>query len=226
MQLPTDSLDRPNLSGDLVRAVRAMIVDGRLAAGERINEVHLAASLKVSRTPLREALSRLAAEDAIEVLPRRGYFVRPLTSEELEQLYDVRPILDPAALRLAGIPPATVLSQLTMINAAIEAETDPEKLIALDDLWHLELLRHCPNRVLVGMIEQVMLRTRRYELALMRERPTVQRAVDHHAAITAALRRGDLTAACAALKANMTHGREPIFAWLRQREAAAARQES
>lgn len=218
MQLQPDAFDRPNISGDLVRMVRSMIIDGRLAAGERINEVHLAAALKVSRTPLREALSRLQAEDAIELAPRRGYFVRPLTTAELEQLYDVRPILDPEALRLAGLPPQTVLMQLDLLNAAIAAEDDPEKLIALDDLWHLELLRHCPNRVLVGMIEQLMLRTRRYELALMRERPSVEKAVDHHASISAALRRGDLKTACAQLKANMTHGREPILAWLRERE--------
>ena len=217
MQLHPEAFDRPNLSEDVVRAVRAMIVDGRLTAGERINEVHLAAALKVSRTPLREALSRLVSEGAVEAVPRKGYFVKPLSVAELEQLYDVRPLLDPEALRLAGIPTEKQLVVLEDINRRIEAGTDPEQTIALDDLWHLTLLQGCPNRVLVGMIEQIMLRTRRYELALMRERTNVEKATLHHAHIVAALRRGDLDAACAELKSNMTHGREPILAWLRDR---------
>ena len=81
-----------------------MILDGRLPAGERINEVRLAAQLGVSRTPLREALARLANEGALRDEPRRGYFVKPLTGEEVRAIYPIRAILDPAALRLAGIP--------------------------------------------------------------------------------------------------------------------------
>lgn len=219
MQFEPDAFERPNLSEDLVRTVRAMIVDGRLAAGERINEVHLAAQLKVSRTPLREALSRLVAEDAVEAVPRRGYFVMPLSVDELDQLYDVRPLLDPEALRLGGVPPEKTLARLELINRRLEAETDPEKRIGLDDLWHLELLGGCPNRVLLGMIEQIMLRTRRYELALMRERANVERAQQHHQRIVAFLRAGDLEAACAELKTNMTHGKAPIMAWLKGRLA-------
>jgi DNA-binding GntR family transcriptional regulator len=222
MQFEPDAFDRPNISDGLVRAVRAMIVDGRLAAGERINEVHLAASLKVSRTPLREALSRLTAEDAVHAVPRRGFFVKALSVSELEQLYDVRPMLDPEALRLSGLPSAKVIDGLEVINQQIARETDPEGIIEMDDLWHVALLRRCPNQVLVGMIQQLMMRTRRYELALMRDRPSAERATGRHEAIIAALRAGDLEAACAELKANMTHGREPIIAWLKNRLARAA----
>src|SRR5262245_36973472 len=104
MQQALSQLDRPNISDVLATALRDMIVDGRLPAGERINEVHLAARLQVSRTPLREALGRLVAEGALTSVPRIGYFVCPLTLDEFEQLYPIRAILDPEALRLAGIP--------------------------------------------------------------------------------------------------------------------------
>src|SRR5688572_10990022 len=95
---------RDNLSGALVTKLRHMIVDGTLPAGGRLNEVHLAQQLGVSRTPLREALTRLAQEGALTSLPRIGWFVRPLTVEELEQIYPIRALLDPEALRLAGLP--------------------------------------------------------------------------------------------------------------------------
>ena len=217
MQMQPSGLGRANISDDVAAAVRAMIVDGRLAAGARINEVHLAAALGVSRTPLREALNRLAAEGAVESVPRRGVFVAPLSVEELDQLYTIRPLLDPEALRLAGVPAAADLDRLDALNARIERERDPERLIDLDDAWHLLLLKACPNRVLVGLIEQIMRRTRRYELAFMRDRRNVDNAAQHHRHIVDALRRGDLATACAELLANMQHGHAPIVAWLRER---------
>lgn len=215
-------LARANVSEAVASAVRAMIVDGRLADGERINEVRLAEGLGVSRTPLREALSRLAAEGALTSTPNIGFAVRPLTVEEFEQVYGIRPILDPAALALAGLPSPARLARLEALNRALANAVDAEAAIALDDRWHLELIGACPNKVLIEMIESIVLRTRRYELALLRERPNRQRASDDHDRIMAALRAGDLSEACAALKHNMQSGREPILAWLTARASAEA----
>jgi hypothetical protein len=106
------ALVRPNLSGPVADRLREMIVDNRLQAGERINEVHLSARLGVSRTPLREALIRLEAEGALASFPRSGFFVRPLTLAEFEQIYPMRALLDPEALRLAGLPSPKRLERL------------------------------------------------------------------------------------------------------------------
>jgi len=211
------ALKRTNVSEQVAEAVRAMIVDGRLAEGERINEVHLSSALGVSRTPLREALGRLAVEGALTSTPNVGYFVRPLTLDEFEDVYGVRPILDPEALRLAGLPSPPRLARLVALNQDLAKARTPEEAIALDDAWHLELLAGCPNRLLLELIENVILRTRRYELALMRETRNVLNATHEHEAILAALGAGDLEAACRALKRNMQSGREPILAWLRAR---------
>jgi len=219
MQTSSPLLARDNLSDALAVELRNMIVDGRLAEGERINEVHLAQRLGVSRTPLREALARLAHEGALRAVPRIGYFVRPLTLEELGQIYPIRPLLDPEALRLAGLPSAERMQRLRDLNAQIVAARDADTVIGLDDAWHLALIGACPNRVLIELIEQFIRRTRRYEIALMRERENVLVAGDTHEAIMAALDRRDLEAACAALKTNLQTGFEPIAAWLRAREA-------
>ena len=69
------------------------------------------------------------------------------------------------------------------------------------------------------MIRNIVLRTRRYELALMRETSNVRTATGDHEEILTALRAGDLQGACAALKRNMQSGREPIIDWLRSRRA-------
>ena len=217
--MQSDAIQRGNISEAAADTVRAMIVDGRLAAGDRINEVRLAQQLGVSRTPLREALSGLAAEGALSSVPRIGYFVRPLTLDEFEQIYDIRPLLDPEALRLAGVPDEKRIARLEKLNADL-ARAKGLRAIEIDDAWHIELIAGCPNRVLIEMIENMIVRTRRYELALMREQKNVDVATQDHDRIVAALRAGDLKAACDALKQNMQSGREPIVAWLKQRARA------
>jgi DNA-binding GntR family transcriptional regulator len=212
-------LPRENLSDEAARLVRTMILDGRLAAGARINEVHLAARLGISRTPLREALSGLEREGALSSVPRLGWFVRPLTIEEFRQVYAIRPLLDPEALRLAGLPSGDRLAALRRLNLRLRAERDPDAIIALDDEWHRLLVASCPNKVLLDLIDQFIRRTRRYEIALMRERRNVAAAAATHDEIVDALGRGDLAAGCAALRANLEAGFAPIAAWLAERES-------
>ena len=210
---------RDNLSGELVGTLRNMIIDGALAAGERINEVHLATRLGVSRTPLREALARLGQEGALISQPRIGWFVRPLTLDELEQIYPMRPLLDPEALRLGGLPTLERLAALRGLNRRLAAERDADAAIALDDEWHLLLIDACPNRELIDLIKHYIRRTRRYEIALMRERSNIAGAGVAHEAILAALETGDLAAACEGLRRNLQTGFDPIADWLREREA-------
>ncbi len=205
------------MSAQAACEVRRMIVHGELGDGARINEVRLAAELGVSRTPLREGLVQLVAERVVRMEPRHGFFVAPFTIAEFEQLYDIRPLLDPEALRLAGIPSPANLNRLDKINHRLLAAKTPQVAIDLDDEWHLELLAACPNRVLVELIQQIIGRTRCYEYALFRETRNVWTASNEHELIVAALRRGDLVSACSLLQQNMQSGKAPIVAWLTNR---------
>jgi DNA-binding GntR family transcriptional regulator len=213
-----ESFTRQNLSEELANRVRQMVVDGILPAGARINEVHLARELGVSRTPLREAVARLVREGTLISAPRIGAFAKPLTIEEFDQIYSIRTLLDPEALRLAGLPSHQQLERLKRLNARIETAADPDRTIDLDDEWHLLLIERCPNKVLLELIRDFMRRTRRYELALMRERQQIDIAIGTHNDIIAELRGGKLGRACEILKRNMQAGAEPIRRWLIEKE--------
>lgn len=212
---------RDNLATDLADTLRQSIVDGQLATGDRINEVELAASLGVSRTPLREALYRLVAERLVESRPRLGFYVREIGPRELADVYGIRAILDPAALEAAGLPDPDRLDRLTAINDRIrEAADDPERIIDLDDAWHLELLQGCPNRALVDLIREFMRRTRPLERAYVRDRGNVRTTVRIHDQILDALRAGDLDGAVGLVRENMRVGLSPILEWLEERGRA------
>lgn len=212
-------LVRDNISDAITIELRNMIVDGRLPDGERINEVHLSQQLGVSRTPLREALARLAQEGTLKGVPRIGYFVRALNLEEFKQIYAIRPLLDPEALRLAGVPSTDRLESLRQLNGKMEKARDADTIISLDDEFHLELIADCPNIVLLDLIKQFMQRTRRYEIALMREQKNVSVSCGTHKSIVAALSRRNIETACAALRTNLQTGYDPIASWLQARES-------
>ncbi|MEO0424654.1 MAG: GntR family transcriptional regulator [Pseudomonadota bacterium] len=206
---------RTNIADELETEVRGRIVDGQLPPGDRLNEVHLAEELHISRTPLREALTRLAGQGLIDVIPRRGFFVRPLTSREAREIYPIRPLLDPAALRAAGIPPRPVLRQLRALDAQLrQALPDVAAVVDADEAWHRALLAHCSNQHLLNLIEHHMTLTRRYELAWFRCHDAVPTASDEHEQVVRALEAGDLDAACDHLHRNLTTSLDPLCEWL------------
>jgi DNA-binding GntR family transcriptional regulator len=160
----------------------------------------------------------LTAEGTVNTIPRRGFFIRSLEVEEFENLYAIRALLDTEALRLGGIPDATRLRRLEELNTKLARARTASRRIELDNKWHLELIGGCPNRVLVDLVRQFVQRTRRYEMALLREQQNAQITLAEHKEILAALRAGNLQRACAALRQNMHSGREPIIRWLERRQ--------
>lgn len=207
-------INRSNISANVADQIRDMIANGTLPADSRVNEVHLSEQLGVSRTPLREALAALVSEGALENRPRKGNFVRPLTREEFESIYGIRPILDIEALRLSGIPEREDLDQLAELNEKMRGAKSALTRIARDDDWHLLLVQNCGNQVLLDLIRQFIFRTRRYEIAYLRSSNNASTAYDEHLVIIRALRNGDLSGAIDGLRQNLTSGMGPVLDWL------------
>lgn len=87
---------------EVTRAIRGGILDGSYPGGARMNEIDLATALGVSRTPIRGALSTLAAEGLLDYTPNSGYIVRSYTARDIADIYTVRAELDGLATRLAA----------------------------------------------------------------------------------------------------------------------------
>lgn len=83
--------------------MKESILGGKYKPGDRLNETELAESLGVSRSPIREAIQRLAMERLVELVPRRGVFVAKLTLEMVEELFELREVLEIKSAELAAI---------------------------------------------------------------------------------------------------------------------------
>ena len=106
-------------------AIRGAITSGDLPAGTRLREEDLSSRIGVSRTPVREALRRLAAEGIVEFLPNRGAHVASWTDTELEEIFELRSLLEShAAARAATRIDEGALDRLGELAQAMEARLD------------------------------------------------------------------------------------------------------
>jgi DNA-binding GntR family transcriptional regulator len=142
--------ERVNLAEHIYATVKAEMDDFRLVPGDRFSEGELSQRLGVSRTPVREALFRLRNEGYLDVEPKSGWSVRPIDFGRLEQLYDLRIVLELASVaRLCAHtgPPPPELEQLKSIWLVPAAErlADGREVGMLDEAFHATLVRAAGN---------------------------------------------------------------------------------
>ncbi len=215
--MPT--IERTSLREQVLTEIRRLILEGVLPAGSRIRETDLAERIGVSRTPVRESLHSLEREGLVRTDPGRGFFVRSLSAAEAQELYPLRALLEPLALRLADIPDPGRLETLGRMNRELGTIPKGAGWIDLDDRWHDLLVAACPNRHLLRMIENLRALTRRYEFAFLADtRSELKTSTTQNQEILANLASGDLDAACDLLADNMIVGVEPILRWLNERQ--------
>ena len=123
-QLALDSMQRaPSLAEQIYRRLRQLLCTGAFAAGERLIDANLAQTLSVSRTPVREALNRLAADGLIETRSG-GFQVITPTEQDMREIFDMRRLLEPPAARAAAdaITPGMAKELSQALSAARRAE--------------------------------------------------------------------------------------------------------
>jgi DNA-binding GntR family transcriptional regulator len=200
--------DGASLADQAYFAIRGLIVSLELRPGAAIREPELTARLGIGRTPIREALRRLALERLVEVYPRRGMFVTTVDVRDLARLCEVRAVLEPEAARLAA--ERATRPDLEEIHALIEELLDPRRrddraLIDLDERIHRTIYRTSHNQLLEETLEWYYTHALRiWMLALDRTR-TLQSAVLEHHDLLDAIARGKGERAAELMRAHVEH---------------------
>ena len=143
--------------------IKGEIFDFRLMPGDRFTESQVAARMQVSRTPVREALYRLESEGYLEVMFRSGWRVRPFDFQMFENLYDVRLVLELAAVRrLCEMPEQASLAELKGIwlVSPNERMTDGRAVAAADEGFHAILVAGTGNHEMARIHLEVTERIR------------------------------------------------------------------
>jgi DNA-binding GntR family transcriptional regulator len=190
---------QPSLADQAYLAIRGLIVSLRLAPGALIDERRLMESIGIGRTPVREALRRLAQEQLVEVFPRRGMFVTNVDVRDLARISEVRLVLEPEAARLAA-ERATDEERARLRLLEREIEMGGDDLMALDERVHRAVYAAAHNDLLEKTLgEYYVLALRIWMIALDRE-ADLRDAVDAHRDILRAIVDGDLQRAAAEMR--------------------------
>jgi DNA-binding GntR family transcriptional regulator len=202
------------LHDEVVNALRAALIDGRIRPGERVPEKALCVELGISRTPLREALKVLAAEGHVVLLPNRGARAARLTRRDLDELFEVNGALEALAGELAcqritaaGI--AAIGAMHRDMAAAFERR-DLERYYRANRAIHEAILAAAGNQALETLYETVGARIRRARFVAPMPPGHWEVAMLEHDAMLNALRRRDGGMLSAILKTHLKHKREEI----------------
>ncbi|WP_315704487.1 MULTISPECIES: GntR family transcriptional regulator [unclassified Bradyrhizobium] len=187
--------DEMSLHDEILSRLRDYIVEGHIADGARISERQLCEMLKVSRTPLREALKVLAAEGLVELLPNRGARVRPLGAHDIAELFDLMGGLEGLAGRLAcekiSDEEIAKIEQLHHDMYGFYIRQDMQGYFRMNQLIHRAIVQAAGNAMLSASYENLAGRIRRvrYSANFARKRERWSEAMREHEAILDALRR-------------------------------------
>jgi DNA-binding GntR family transcriptional regulator len=197
-----------SLADQAYSALRQLIVSLELAPGSAITEPELTARLGIGRTPVREALRRLALERLVEVYPRRGMFVTTVDVRDLARLCEVRVVLEPEAARLAA--ERATRSDLDEINAlleelAVKRRRDDRLLIDLDERIHRAIYRCSHNQLLEETLEWYYSHALRIWALALDRAPDLQGAVLEHHDLLDAVARGRGERAAKLMRAHVEH---------------------
>lgn len=213
MKMPGQAGDREKGDGGsplqlerVYQEIKFRVVYGRYRPGTSLSESVLARVHRSSRTPVREALSRLGEEGYVERLPRRGYIVAPITIQAIQNAYEVRLVLEIAGAGYAaervdeaGIAEMVALADYPTLEASEESYR--ERLTA-NERFHLAVASASHNGNLVELVRHSLLQHNRV-LSLGVERPILSGSVPQHHAIVDAIRAHDVAGSREAMRMHL-----------------------
>jgi DNA-binding GntR family transcriptional regulator len=181
------------LSQQAYLQIRDQIVRLQLAPGDVIREDALQAELGIGRTPIREALQRLARDQFVTVIPRRGMLVSPIDVMELSMLYETRAILEPYAMRLAAVRGKQ--EHWDAMAAALESSRRPSvsnsDLMRIDRKCHEIVWDAANNRFLTDTLDMMYAQSDRLWHLYIADVEDMRHALEEHTEMYQALASGD-----------------------------------
>ncbi|WP_374656514.1 GntR family transcriptional regulator [Dongia sp.] len=213
-------IQKRTMAEEVADVLRGRILSGRLRAGLPIRQEHVAKELGVSRIPLREALSQLAAEGFVTLVAHKGAVVAPLSAAEVEELFELRLVLEDRLLTRA-IPRLTA-EDFAALDRLIEESMTPKGLKRWGEFnWRLHETMYLPaaRPVTLKLLKRVHDNIDRYlrlEIALSTEGR--QRGYREHRELVELCRAGDVAGARALLAVHIGTTARNLAASLERRQ--------
>ena len=200
----------PTLTAAVADAIREAIIRGDFLPGEPLHEVELSKTINTSRSTVREALRCLQLDGLVEVFPYRGAFVTRLSALKVKEIYTLRALLEPYAVRLSIESNAYLPEDIKELNQLIQRMRENEsggdyyEMITADMEFHAVICRRCKHSLLLDVLENIRSYTLLFILNTKLYRSDMVRDDASHAAILDAILTGDAKHAEAVVLSHIT----------------------
>lgn len=192
-----------------------LVISGALKPGHRLTELSLAERLKVSRTPLRQALQKLVSKGWIRRSPNGAIHVMDVSEQEIEALYAVRSALEEMMLcQAAERVDAAALNELRALlsDQEMAAKASNAELVSkFGEEFHRTLWRLSGNQVGIQFLEEVLQRTTRYRRLSFSEPYRFRKGLQQHIQLVAALGKNDLDGARRLIRKHVDESRNYVL---------------
>jgi DNA-binding GntR family transcriptional regulator len=222
-------LQRQRAADEVYQALRQAIVNYHIKPGQRLDVEELSGKFGVSLTPVRGALQQLATEGLVEIRPRSGTFVASLTTQDVEETFQLRCALECLAaeegLRNIGPQQLRRLKELVrLLRKPVVTEEDRKAHERDNSELHQIIVRSCSNRRLQENYDALNahIKIARIHAADAGWRARLGEEQAEHEAIVAAIARGDADELCKALRKHISRAKDVLVGALRERESQAA----
>jgi DNA-binding GntR family transcriptional regulator len=206
------SAERRVLSDGIYDKLKAEIITGALKSGHYFSETELARRFKVSRTPIREVCTLLEKEGFLRSIPYKGYFITPITLEDLQKLYQVQLIVEGACAELAAhaidSKQLDLLDQLCQCSYNFEDKKSYFEFIRANFRFHTMIASATGNELLLDIVLDVENKLQRFFYQAIGLGAYGLLLVEEHTAIVRALREGDPQKARRAMEQHIQNTRE------------------
>ena len=221
-------LQQHSLTTLVQRELERQIVSGELASGTKLNEADIAGELRVSRGPVREAFRALEQSGLVRTEKNRGVFVRQISLEEANEIYEVRAVLDGLIGRLAASAHPPRAGRARALDRQAHARRRPRarcrRLLPLNLEFHEVLAEAAGNRALLNNYRRVVNELNLYRReTLMRNAEYIPISTKDHEAIVNAVAKGDAALAERLLFEHVINSRERLRLALQNPRASAAK---
>ncbi len=204
--------DKTNL---LVSRIRDSIISGEMPPGCPLRQETLAASYRLSRVPIREALRTLETEGLVQLVPNKGAIVAPIDLEELREIYEMRDAAETLALKLS-IPEMSNTQIDIAQNIHNEmTQCDEKEICALNRKFHEALYLPSKRKRLLAHISCLHDIAERYLRFTLKNLDYVERSAEEHVALLKACRKRDLPSAIKILSSHITQAGKELEEYLR-----------
>ena len=194
--------------------LKQMAMNYKFRPGEPLNEVELAASFGVSRTPLREVLNRLSAEGLLDFVPRRGFSCRPMDTKMIFDLYEVRCGLEIMSTKLATERASDAeldkLAAFWKTASAHYSSYTPVECAQCDEAFHEQIATLSRNAELARALRNVNARAYYLRLISMEQETFRHNTRDEHQLILSAMQERNAEAAATCMSAHVSLRQEQL----------------